>query len=177
MHERVFGHPRLRCVFSISTVASSTRIPTARAIPPRVITLIVWPSSRESNRSRSEWRAESKYRQSTYCASFPGTAGSSAPLDPAAIDASRSTSRDRCSARKLIDRIPDVILQRRRKIRFHHAGAPFSRHPRCPAWKPRHFCMTLSKKSAAPFSRTMFSLNRVTVPHLRHVPHDRPLRR
>ena len=33
----------LRCVFSISTVASSTRMPTASAMPPSVITLMVWP--------------------------------------------------------------------------------------------------------------------------------------
>ncbi len=33
----------LRLMFSISTVASSTRIPTASARPPRVIMLMVWP--------------------------------------------------------------------------------------------------------------------------------------
>ena len=40
---RTSGFPiaRLRWVFSISTVASSTRIPTARASPPSVITLMV----------------------------------------------------------------------------------------------------------------------------------------
>ena len=40
----------LRCVFSISTVASSTRMPTASASPPSVITLMVCPSrlSRQS---------------------------------------------------------------------------------------------------------------------------------
>ena len=31
-------------MFSISTVASSTSIPTASAIPPSVIVLIVWPA-------------------------------------------------------------------------------------------------------------------------------------
>ena len=31
-------------MFSISTVASSTRMPTASARPPSVMTLIVWPS-------------------------------------------------------------------------------------------------------------------------------------
>src|SRR5438094_641694 len=36
---------RLRLTFSISTVASSTRIPTASASPPRVMMLIVWPSA------------------------------------------------------------------------------------------------------------------------------------
>ena len=40
-----FFSPMLRCVFSISTVASSTRIPTASASPPSVITLIVSPSA------------------------------------------------------------------------------------------------------------------------------------
>src|SRR3984885_812394 len=37
--------PRLRCVFSISTVASSTSIPTASANPPSDMTLMVWPSA------------------------------------------------------------------------------------------------------------------------------------
>ncbi len=35
---------RLRWMFSISTVASSTRMPTARARPPRVMTFSVSPS-------------------------------------------------------------------------------------------------------------------------------------
>ena len=35
----------LRWMFSISTVASSTRMPTASASPPSVITLSVWPHS------------------------------------------------------------------------------------------------------------------------------------
>ena len=34
---------RFRWMFSISTVASSTRMPTANARPPRVIMLMVWP--------------------------------------------------------------------------------------------------------------------------------------
>ena len=38
-----FRMAMLRCVFSISTVASSTRMPTARARPPSVITLMVCP--------------------------------------------------------------------------------------------------------------------------------------
>ena len=39
-----FRCPMLRWMFSISTVASSTRMPTASASPPSVITLIVSPS-------------------------------------------------------------------------------------------------------------------------------------
>ncbi len=44
---RITGFPiaRLRFVFSISTVASSTRMPTASASPPSVITLSVSPNS------------------------------------------------------------------------------------------------------------------------------------
>ena len=34
-----------RLMFSIVTVASSTRMPTASARPPSVMTLIVWPST------------------------------------------------------------------------------------------------------------------------------------
>ena len=36
-------------MFSISTVASSTRMPTASASPPSVMTLIVWPSARSAS--------------------------------------------------------------------------------------------------------------------------------
>src|SRR5436305_1775280 len=36
---------RLRWMFSISTVASSTKMPTARASPPNVIRFMVWPSA------------------------------------------------------------------------------------------------------------------------------------
>ena len=48
----------LRLMFSISTVASSTRIPTASASPPSVMMLIVSPSalstmSRRENRERN----------------------------------------------------------------------------------------------------------------------------
>ncbi len=38
-------------MFSISTVASSTRIPMASASPPRVITLIVCPASQSATRA------------------------------------------------------------------------------------------------------------------------------
>ena len=43
---RATGTPRARCVwmFSIATVASSTRMPTASARPPSVMTLMVWPA-------------------------------------------------------------------------------------------------------------------------------------
>src|SRR3984957_13611603 len=40
--------PRFRCVFSISTVASSTSMPTASASPPRDITLIVSPRAEDT---------------------------------------------------------------------------------------------------------------------------------
>src|SRR5213594_949607 len=36
---------RFRLMFSISTVASSTRMPTAKASPPSVMMLMVWPSA------------------------------------------------------------------------------------------------------------------------------------
>ena len=40
-----FFMPRLRWMFSISTVASSTRMPTASAMPPSVMMLSDWPSA------------------------------------------------------------------------------------------------------------------------------------
>ena len=47
---------RLRLMFSISTVASSTRMPTASASPPSVMMLIVSPSA---DRMMSDIRIES----------------------------------------------------------------------------------------------------------------------
>ena len=38
-------------MFSISTVASSTRIPMASASPPRVMRLIVWPVSHSATKA------------------------------------------------------------------------------------------------------------------------------
>jgi hypothetical protein len=40
---RVMPSLRSRWVFSIVTVESSTRMPTARAMPPSVIVFSVWP--------------------------------------------------------------------------------------------------------------------------------------
>ena len=54
--------PRLRWMFSISTVASSTRMPTASASPPSVITLMVSPSR---CRMASEVRIESGIEMQT----------------------------------------------------------------------------------------------------------------
>src|ERR1700733_8854435 len=39
----VLGSARFRCVFSSSTVASSTNMPTASARPPNDMTLMLWP--------------------------------------------------------------------------------------------------------------------------------------
>ena len=52
----LFPIARFRWMFSISTVASSTRMPTARAKPPSVMMLSVWPSAR---RARSAIRIDS----------------------------------------------------------------------------------------------------------------------
>ena len=49
-------------MFSISTVASSTRMPTASASPPSVMTLSVWPSDA---RTMIETRIESGIEMTT----------------------------------------------------------------------------------------------------------------
>ena len=46
-------------MFSISTVASSTSTPTARANPPRVMMLIVWPVIQRETRQQRAARRES----------------------------------------------------------------------------------------------------------------------
>jgi hypothetical protein len=43
-------------MFSIITVASSTRMPTASARPPRVITLMVWPRAESAIIALAGWR-------------------------------------------------------------------------------------------------------------------------
>ena len=44
---------RLRLMFSISTVASSTKMPTASARPPSVMMLMVWPKLLRTMRETS----------------------------------------------------------------------------------------------------------------------------
>ena len=84
----------LRCVFSISTVASSTRMPTASARPPSVITLIVWPSRL---RMQSDVRIESGIEMQTISVlrQLPRNSRIIRPVRPAAISASRTTPCDR----------------------------------------------------------------------------------
>ena len=50
------ARPGARCVwmFSIATVASSTRMPTASARPPSVMTLIVWPAPQSAITARQQ---------------------------------------------------------------------------------------------------------------------------
>ena len=52
---RAIGAPRARCVwmFSMATVASSTRMPTASARPPSVMMLIVWPAPQSATTAAS----------------------------------------------------------------------------------------------------------------------------
>ena len=82
--------PMLRCVFSIATVASSTRMPTARARPPSVITLMVCPSRL---RTQSEARIESGIEMQTISVlrQLPRNSRIIMPVRAAAIRASRTT--------------------------------------------------------------------------------------
>ena len=82
-------------MFSISTVASSTRMPTASASPPSVITLSVSPKSVEHDDRDRGSRAGSRSRRSACCASSRGRAGSSAPVRPAAISRLAQHAADR----------------------------------------------------------------------------------
>ncbi len=81
---------RLRLTFSISTVASSTRIPTASASPPSVMMLMV--SCRKLS-TMMEVRIESGMETAmiSVLRQLPGRAGSSDPVRQAAITASRIT--------------------------------------------------------------------------------------
>ena len=80
----------LRCVFSSSTVASSTRMPTASARPPSVITLVVWLSM---FKAISETRMESGIEMQTISVlrQLPRNSRIIMPVRKAAIRASRTT--------------------------------------------------------------------------------------
>ena len=80
----------LRWVFSISTVASSTRMPTASARPPSVITLMVSPSRL---RTISEIRMESGIEMQTMMVlrQLPRNSRIIRPVRQAAMTASRTT--------------------------------------------------------------------------------------
>ncbi len=82
--------PMLRWTFSISTVASSTRIPTARAKPPSVITLMVCP---RSPRMVSEVRIESGIEMQTISVlrQLPRNSRIMSAVSNAAMLASRTT--------------------------------------------------------------------------------------
>ncbi len=75
----------------MATVASSTRMPTARASPPRVMTLMVWPST---PRMVSEARIDSGIEISTIRVERqePRKSRIISPVRTAAITASRTTS-------------------------------------------------------------------------------------
>ena len=92
-----------RCTFSISTVASSTRIPTARAIPPSVITFSVCPSAASA---RTETRIESgiEMQMMIVLRQEPRNNRIIRPVKPAAIAASLITPE--IAARTKIDWSP-----------------------------------------------------------------------
>ena len=81
--------PMLRWTFSISTVASSTRMPTASAMPPRVMTLMVWPMAQ---RTMQEVRIESgmEVQTMTVLRQLPRKSRIMMAVRPAAIRPSRT---------------------------------------------------------------------------------------
>ena len=82
--------PRLRWVFSISTVASSTKMPTASARPPSVITLMV---SCSRLRMQMEVRIDSGIEMQTISVlrQLPRNSRITVPVRKAAIRVSRTT--------------------------------------------------------------------------------------
>ncbi len=77
-------------MFSIATVASSTRMPTASASPPSVITLSVWP---RAFRAMIETRIDSGMLTTTISVlrQLPRNSTIMSAVSPAAISASCTT--------------------------------------------------------------------------------------
>ena len=113
----------LRCVFSISTVASSTRMPTASASPPSVITLMVCPVRL---RTISETRIESGIEMQTMIVlrQLPRNSRIIRPVRQAAISGLAQHALDRSPhEQRLIRQLPH--LQFRRRLRQHlWSGSP-----------------------------------------------------
>ena len=74
----------------MATVASSTRMPTARAMPPSVITLIVWPS-RLSSISDAKMESGIEMQTITVLRQLPRNIRIMRPVRNAALTASRTT--------------------------------------------------------------------------------------
>ena len=77
-------------MFSIITVASSTRMPTASARPPSVITLMVWPSQ---DSARIEHRIDSGIEVATISVERhePRNSSTVSPVSTAAVSISSTT--------------------------------------------------------------------------------------
>ena len=157
-------------MFSISTVASSTRMPTASASPPSVITLSDWPS-RLQHDDRREDRQRNRHGDDQRAApAARGRAGSSRPSAAPAIDALRArTPVDRGRARRATGR------------RAARSRGPAARRPGCVG----SISLTLlddverrgvavledreQRRRAAVAARTMLVCTREAVAHLGHV--------
>ncbi len=81
---------RWESMFSIITVASSTRMPTASARPPSVITLMVWPSQ---DSARIEHRMDSGIEVATISVERhePRNSSTMSPVSTAAVSISSTT--------------------------------------------------------------------------------------
>ncbi len=102
---------RLRWMFSIVTVASSTRMPTASARPPRVITLMVWPSRLSTI---SEVRIESGIEMQTISVlrQLPRNSRIIRPVSTAATDGLAHHAVDRrAHEERLVEQVTDVQLR------------------------------------------------------------------
>ena len=93
-----FPMARLRLMFSISTVASSTRMPTASANPPRVMMLMVSPNALST---MMEVRIESGMETAiiTVLRQLPRNSRIISPVRQAAMIASRPHRRSRPAQR------------------------------------------------------------------------------
>ena len=102
----------LRLMFSISTVASSTRMPTASASPPRVMMLMVSPSALST---MIEVRIESGMETAmiTVLRQLPRKIRIISPVRQAAISPSRTTPLMEARTKmRLVRQRPDLQFRR-----------------------------------------------------------------
>ena len=150
-----FPASALRWMFSIATVASSTRMPTASASPPSVITLVVWPSAPsamieqriasgiESATIRVERQLPRKSRIMSAVRQAASTASRTTPLSAARTKSDWSASRSILRLAGSVVWIFGRVSRTRRTMSSVDAPPPFrivSSAPRRPSWRTTLVC-------------------------------------
>ena len=149
--QRLAFSMEMRSMFSIATVASSTRMPTASASPPSVMMLIVWPSA-ASTISDVKIDSGIETAMMSVLRQLPRNSRIISAVRQAAMSASRTTPWIAAARTRLIGQRRDLQLRRQSGAIFGSIALTrwmMSRVDALPVF------MTFSSAARWPFARTM----------------------